>query len=118
MKGNSKEYYILLYNLFEKILKQSKVVPPFVREYKFYPNRKWRIDFAWPSILALEIEGGSWVTGRHTRGSGFAKDMEKYNALAIAGYRLLRITPQQIETGDAIILVELFWSKNKRGLIE
>lgn len=64
-----------------------------VREYRFHPTRKWRFDLAWPdSMVALEIEGAVWVQGRHTRGSGFAKDMEKYNAAALLGWRVLRTT--------------------------
>jgi very-short-patch-repair endonuclease len=67
------------------------------REVRFDAKRKWRIDFAYPSIkLAIEIEGGAYTHGRHTRGSGFVKDMEKYNALTEAGWMLLRYTPSGI----------------------
>lgn len=67
-------------------------------EYKFHPVRKWRIDYAWPlCYLAVEIEGGIWTRGRHTRGSGFAKDIEKYNALTEAGWALLRYPPNNID---------------------
>ena len=68
------------------------------REYKFHPKRKWRIDFAWPDIqLALEIEGGVFTKGRHTRPSGFIKDIEKYNNLTLAGWFLLRFPPNNID---------------------
>ncbi|HNC42202.1 MAG TPA: hypothetical protein PK522_10495, partial [Nitrosomonas sp.] len=51
---------------------------------------------AWPDYkLAVEIEGGVWIKGRHTSGSGFMKDMEKYNALTMLGWSLLRYTPKQ-----------------------
>jgi hypothetical protein len=43
-----------------------------------------------------------WTRGRHTRGAGFIKDIEKYNAAAIAGYRVLRCTPKQFESGQAL----------------
>jgi len=76
-------------------------------EYRFAPPRKWRLDFAWPERkLALEVEGGIWIRGRHSRGAGMAKDMEKYNTLAIRGWRLLRVTPQQVSNGQAVALVE------------
>ncbi|MDW8293238.1 MAG: hypothetical protein RML84_09135 [Anaerolineae bacterium] len=66
-------------------------------EYRFHPHRRWRVDFAWPSErVALEIEGGAWVYGRHNRPSGYLNDLEKYNALAVFGWRLLRLTPQQV----------------------
>ena len=64
-------------------------------EFKFHPSRKWRADFAIPSKrLLIEIEGGAWSGGRHTRGAGFVGDMEKYNAAAVLGYRVLRYQPK------------------------
>jgi very-short-patch-repair endonuclease len=83
---------------------------PFEREYRFHESRKWRADFAIrryqlggiPSLLLIEVDGGSWVAGRHTRGSGFEKDAEKLNAAAELGYRVLRYTPRMIESGEAL----------------
>lgn len=80
---------------------EQEGLPIPVREFKFHPVRKWRIDFCWPEIkLALECEGGVWSGGRHTRGSGFLKDIAKYNEITLAGFRLLRCTPQMIKSGD------------------
>ena len=71
-------------------------------EHKFHPSRKWRVDFYLPDLnTMLEIEGAVWVAGRHTRGSGFVKDMEKYNAIAQAGYRLLRFATEDVMRGRA-----------------
>lgn len=77
-------------------------------EYEFAkPLRKWRLDLAWPTCLvALEIEGGIWTRGRHVRGAGFLKDMEKYNEAALRGWRLLRVTPGQISSGVALTLLD------------
>jgi hypothetical protein len=67
------------------------------REYKFHHTRKWRFDFAFvEKKLAVEIEGGIYISGRHTRCTGFMKDLEKYNAAALLGWRLLRYTPQHV----------------------
>ena len=75
----------------------SGIAPP-VPEFRFHPSRKWRTDFAWPEQkLAVEIEGGVYIRGRHVRPVGFTKDMEKYNALAEAGWRLLRYKPGEID---------------------
>ena len=76
------------------------------REYRFHPERRWRFDFAHPGArLAVEIEGGAFSGGRHTRGSGFRADLEKYNAAVLEGWRVLRFLPEQVNNGLAIMLV-------------
>lgn len=77
-------------------------IPTPEAEYKFHPTRKWRFDYCWPdSRIAVEIEGAIWVYGRHTRGAGFLRDMEKYNFAAKLGWRVFRFTPQQLKKGEA-----------------
>ena len=72
------------------------------REYRFC-ERRWKFDFAWPEKrLAVEIEGAVWVGGRHTRGSGFIADMEKYNAAASMGWFVFRFDGGAVKRGDAI----------------
>ena len=89
-------------------------------EWKFDPKRKWRVDWAffWSPVahLALEVEGGVWTQGRHTRGKGFLGDLEKYNALACMGVWLLRCTPAEIKSGAAVELVRKF--AESQGLVE
>lgn len=76
-------------------------LPEPVPEYRFHPRRKWRADYAWPlQRVIVEVEGGIWTQGRHTRGAGFLADMAKYNAAALLGFHVLRYTPQQL--GDAV----------------
>lgn len=65
-----------------------------VAEYQFAAPRLWRFDFAFiADLVALEVEGGVWTKGRHTRGSGFLKDIEKYNTATVMGWRVIRCTP-------------------------
>ena len=52
--------------------------------------------------IALEVEGGIWIQGRHSRGAGMLKDMEKYNAAAAAGWRLFRTTPKQLRSAELL----------------
>jgi very-short-patch-repair endonuclease len=100
------------YPTFMALLKALELPEP-VFEYKFHHVRKWRIDIAWPKYkLALEIEGGVWTNGRHNRPGGYLKDMEKYNALAIAGFYLLRTIPEEIQTGEAINIVAEWFKEN------
>ncbi|MFN4294959.1 MAG: hypothetical protein ACK4JD_12600 [Thermoflexales bacterium] len=74
----------------------AKIESP-LAEYRFHPTRKWRFDFAWPSrLLALEVQGGLWVYGRHNRAASYLRDAEKFNAAAVLGWRILLLTPQQL----------------------
>jgi len=79
-------------------------LPEPLREARFHPLRKWQFDFAWPERgLAVEVEGGHWVRGRHVRPQGFARDTEKYNAAVALGWRVLRFTGDAVRNGTAIV---------------
>jgi very-short-patch-repair endonuclease len=66
-------------------------------EYRFHEKRRWRFDFAAPgAMVAIELEGGTFSGGRHTRGKGFAADCEKYNAAARLGWRVFRFTADML----------------------
>ncbi len=81
--------------------------PPPVREYVFHPTRRWRLDFAWPkALVAVEVEGGTFVNGAHTRGAHFESDAEKYNEAALAGWKVLRVTSKMVKSGRAIDFTE------------
>ncbi len=76
-------------------------------EYKFHPIRRWRFDFAWAAEkIAVECEGGVFTGGRHTRGAGFTNDCEKYNEAICMGWRVLRVTSDQVNNGEAIRWIE------------
>lgn len=82
-------------------------LPQPVREFAADVDRKWRFDFAWPAQrVALEVEGGVWTGGRHTRGAGFIADCEKYNHLAIAGWVVLRVAVNHIKSGQALSWIQ------------
>lgn len=81
------------------------------KEYQFAKPRKWRFDFIlWNDCperaFCIEIEGGAFIQGRHTRGVGFIKDMEKYNHAAMLGWKVLRFTPSQVLRGEAIAFIK------------
>jgi hypothetical protein len=74
-----------------------------VPEYEFHPTRKWQFDYAFPLLkIAVEIEGGIWRQGggAHSHPLNIERDIEKYNAAAILGWRVLRYAPEDI--GNAI----------------
>ena len=90
MKLNNQKYITMLVI--------AKEIPSGLEfEYKFDKVRKWRFDYAYPEYkLAIECNGSVWTQGRHTRGSGFIKDMEKFNAANLQGWHILQYTPNQI----------------------
>lgn len=73
------------------------------QEFKFHPKRKWRADFhiVGKKIL-VEVEGGIWSGGRHTRGKGYIGDMEKYNSAMALGYQVYRYSTEQVKSGLAL----------------
>jgi hypothetical protein len=72
-------------------------------EYRFHDTRQWRFDFAWPDYcLAVEVEGGQWINGRHQRGKGFEDDCEKYNEAALDGWMVFRFTGDMVKDGRAL----------------
>jgi len=76
-------------------------------EYQFAEGRKWRFDFAWlDQMIAVEVEGGTWVRGSHTRGVRFEKDCEKYNTAALLGWKVLRFTTDMVTDGRALAAIE------------
>jgi hypothetical protein len=78
----------------------ARGLPAPVAEYRFAPPRRWRFDWAWPDQrVALEVQGGIFVAGRHSRGAGLLKEHEKMNAAAALGWRLLYTTPRQVADG-------------------
>lgn len=87
-------------------LKAVKLPEP-EQQWRFDPNRKYRFDLCWPGLkLAAEVDGGTFIAGRHTRGAGFEADCEKLNLAALHGYRTFRFTAAMIEDGRALATLE------------
>lgn len=89
------------------VAKQMAGLPDFVPELEFHPERKWRLDYAWPQRrVALEIHGGVFKKSRHTTGVGFTKDKEKMNEAACLGWLVIEVTTDQLKSGEARAWVE------------
>lgn len=74
-------------------------LPTPIPEYEFHPTRKWRFDYAIPQWkVGIEIEGGIWRQGggAHSHPSNIMRDIEKYNAAAVQGWRILRYMPEDL----------------------
>lgn len=75
-------------------------LPEPFREFTFHATRGWRLDLAWPHLKrAIEVDGAVHrIKGRHLA------DIEKHNALVMAGWQWLRFTPRQVETREAVTM--------------
>jgi len=92
-------------------------LPRPIAEFVFCPGRRFRGDFVWKNErVALEIDGGAWTQGRHTRGSGFVKDLEKRRAYAALGFLLVPCTPIELHKGTWVDPVReaMRWTRTKR----
>jgi very-short-patch-repair endonuclease len=77
------------------------------REVRFHATRRWRFDLLWRAKrIAIEVDGGVFLGGRHTRGVGYTKDCEKLNEALLLGFRVLRVTPGQVQSGQALAWIE------------
>jgi hypothetical protein len=87
---------------------QSLLIASYVRigmtptlEYKFHPVRKWRMDLAFlESKVFVEIQGGIFIQGRHSRGAAMLKEWEKLNTAAVMGWRVLFCQPKDALSMD------------------
>lgn len=82
-------------------------LPTPVTEYIFHPTRKWRLDAAWPDHrIAVEVDGGGFINGRHSRGAGMEEDAIKYAEATLRGWRIFRTTPRQVKAGTTVAWLE------------
>jgi hypothetical protein len=82
-------------------------LPTPVFQYRFLPPRRFRFDVAYPDLkLAVELNGATWVQGRHTRGQGAASDAEKLSLAAIHGWCVLVAVAEHVRDGRAVKWLE------------
>lgn len=100
---------VLFAQIIEAALVDSSLVDQWFREFTFHESRNWRLDLACPALkLGIEVDGIV-----HRIKKRFLGDIEKHNALTFAGWAYLRVTPEQVRTGEALALVRAYL-KNKR----
>lgn len=91
-----------LENNFEQYLKFHKITG-YVKEWLFAADwgKKWRSDFAFiPEKVAVEVQGGIYIQGRHLRPAGYLLECEKREAYLILGWKLYEIPGPWILKGN------------------
>ena len=75
-------------------------------EYYCDEQREWRLDLAWPAPAkaAIEIDGGNWVQGAHTRAASLREQYDKQNAAVLQGWRVLRCEPRDL--AETLLMVK------------
>lgn len=91
--------FSVIWELYGTVPAESQVI--------FHPQRGWLLDFAWVSrLIALEIQGGTFSRGRHSRGKGQAEDAAKNNAAVMMGWRMLYATTDMLKN-DPISICDM-----------
>ncbi len=96
---------------------EAQGLPRAVAEHRFHPDRKWRFDYAFgvgdrseklgvEIKIAVEVQGGIWTKGRHTRGAALVKEWEKLNTAAAMGWRVLFVAPGKENSTEFVTLLE------------
>lgn len=79
----------------EAILRDARF-PPHERELEV---GRFRLDFAWPAArVAIEADGRRW----HSSAEDFARDRAKHNLLVAEGWRILRVTWDDLDRPAAV----------------
>lgn len=65
-------------------------------------KRRFRADFYCPNLrLIVEVNGGQWTGGRHTRGGkGYENDLAKINLAQLHGFKVIQMTYEMLERGE------------------
>ncbi len=100
---------------------RSRGYPEPVPEFQFAPPRKYLADLCWPQPevrCILEFEGAVYGTGKacpvckrkkgggHSSVTGILRDIERSSEAALAGWRMLRCTVKDVESGAVFLLID------------
>jgi hypothetical protein len=82
-------------------------VPEPQRERRVCADRRWRFDLAWPDqLVACEVDGATWASGRHTRGAGYESDCQKINRATADSWKVYRVTGGMVQSGEAASTIQ------------
>jgi len=83
LENNFLSHWVLMFGNLPEPVRQYAVRNP-------HTGRDWKLDFCWASeLLAVEIQGGSFIKGGHNTATGQAQDYIRHNTLTRMGWRTL-----------------------------
>lgn len=95
-------------------------VPEWERDFqeryaKSKRSKRYRGDFAHiPSRSIIEIQGGTYMRGRHVTGSGYERDARKYNLAMMSGWKVYLLTSTTATDAKWIEMIgEACWRDQK-----
>jgi very-short-patch-repair endonuclease len=101
--------------LYREMFTELKKIDPDTKQEvvfsHFMPtNRKFRADFLCPGLkMIIEINGGQYNSGRHTRGGkGYETDLTKLNLAQMNGYKIIQFTYQMLQRGEHLTLLNSY----------
>lgn len=106
LSGNT-ERKLLYSELQKKLTELDRYTMAEVPFSHFLPTkRKFRADFLCPRLkMIIEVNGGQFTGGRHTRGGkGYETDLEKLNLAQIHGYKVIQFTYEMLRRGEHLKL--------------
>lgn len=75
------------------------------RQFRFHETRRWRFDFSWcEGMIAVELMGGGFVRGGHSRGAQQEKDYEKIREANKLGWVVLQFGTKAMGNPIAVAL--------------
>lgn len=64
-------------------------------------------------MVAVEVEGGTFSGGAHTRGLHYRSDCRKYNLAVLKGWRILRFDAGMLDNGEAFDTIKQIYERTK-----
>ena len=83
-------------------------LPEPVFEFVYIPNRKFRLDIAFPEWrVGLEVQGGLFIKAAHSTGAGIRRDMEKRNLGILEGWSVLECEPENVCMAETAWMIKM-----------
>ena len=103
-----------------ELIREFSDIPGWETDYqeryaKSKRSRRYRADFAHiPSQSIIEIQGGTYMRGRHVTGSGYERDARKYNLATMCGWKVYLLTSTTAKDSNWVeMLGEACWRDQK-----